>query len=110
MSRLNRHYAARWWKAAGERRNADCEAVTVRLAKSSAFATESSEPSDLATPAATKLSDRRLYSREIIHNPEVNEQIAALGIKNLARQRQRSRGEQSGGGRRGHRARLLAPT
>jgi 4-hydroxy-3-methylbut-2-enyl diphosphate reductase len=58
--------------------------VTVRLAKQFGFCYGVERAIDLAYAAAKVFTDRRLFILgEIIHNPEVNEQIAALGIKNL---------------------------
>ncbi len=61
-----------------------CEGVTVRLAKQFGFCYGVERAIDLAYAAAKVFTNRRLFILgEIIHNPEVNEQIAALGIKNL---------------------------
>src|SRR5213083_1847117 len=61
-----------------------CEGVTVRLAKQFGFCYGVERAIDLAYAAAKVFKDRRLFILgEIIHNPEVNEQIAALGIRNL---------------------------
>lgn len=61
-----------------------CDGVTVRLAKQFGFCYGVERAIDLAYAAAKVFTDRRLFILgEIIHNPEVNEQIAALGIKNL---------------------------
>ncbi len=61
-----------------------CEGVTVRLAKQFGFCYGVERAIDLAYAAAKVFKDRRLFILgEIIHNPEVNEQIAALGIKNV---------------------------
>src|SRR6187402_2517218 len=58
--------------------------VTVRLAKQFGFCYGVERAIDLAYAAAKVFKDRRLFILgEIIHNPEVNEQIVALGIKNL---------------------------
>ena len=58
--------------------------VTVKLAKQFGFCYGVERAIDLAYAAAKVFSDRRLYILgEIIHNPEVNEQIHALGIRNL---------------------------
>ncbi len=60
------------------------DGVTVRLAKQFGFCYGVERAIDLAYAAAKVFNDRRLFILgEIIHNPEVNEQIAALGIKNL---------------------------
>src|SRR5687768_12620098 len=60
------------------------EGVTVRLAKQFGFCYGVERAIDLAYAAAKVFDGRRLFILgEIIHNPEVNEQIAALGIKNL---------------------------
>ncbi len=61
-----------------------CEGLTVRLAKQFGFCYGVERAIDLAYAAAKVFTNRRLFILgEIIHNPEVNEQIAALGIKNL---------------------------
>src|SRR6187397_780906 len=61
-----------------------CGGLTVRLAKQFGFCYGVERAIDLAYAAAKVFHDRRLFILgEIIHNPEVNEQIAALGIKNL---------------------------
>ncbi|HSI14050.1 MAG TPA: 4-hydroxy-3-methylbut-2-enyl diphosphate reductase [Chthoniobacter sp.] len=63
-----------------------CGGVTVRLAKQFGFCYGVERAIDLAYAAAKVFRDqgRRLFILgEIIHNPEVNEQIVALGIKNL---------------------------
>lgn len=58
--------------------------VTVRLAKQFGFCYGVERAIDLAYAASKVFKDRRLFILgEIIHNPEVNEQISALGIKNL---------------------------
>jgi 4-hydroxy-3-methylbut-2-enyl diphosphate reductase len=58
--------------------------VTVRLAKQFGFCYGVERAIDLAYAAAKVFGDRRLFILgEIIHNPEVNEQIVALGIRNL---------------------------
>src|SRR5215204_2696800 len=60
------------------------DGLTVRLAKQFGFCYGVERAIDLAYAAAKVFTDRRLFILgEIIHNPEVNEQIAALGIKNL---------------------------
>ncbi len=60
------------------------EGVTVKLAKQFGFCYGVERAIDLAYAAAKVFPDRRLFILgEIIHNPEVNEQIRALGIKNL---------------------------
>ena len=61
-----------------------CDGLTVRLAKQFGFCYGVERAIDLAYAAAKVFTDRRLFILgEIIHNPEVNEQIATLGIKNL---------------------------
>ncbi len=61
-----------------------CEGVTVRLAKQFGFCYGVERAIDLAYAAAKVFQDRRLFILgEIIHNPEVNLQIAELGIRNL---------------------------
>ncbi len=58
--------------------------VTVRLAKQFGFCYGVERAIDLAYAAGKVFKGRRLYILgEIIHNPEVNEQIRSLGIKNL---------------------------
>src|SRR5215213_1335951 len=60
------------------------EGVTVRLAKQFGFCYGVERAIDLAYAAARVFQDRRLFILgEIIHNPEVNRQIAELGIKNI---------------------------
>ena len=61
--------------------------VTVRLAKQFGFCYGVERAIDLAYAARKVFQDRRLFIvGEIIHNPEVNEQISSLGIKNLTGQ------------------------
>lgn len=61
--------------------------VTVRLAKQFGFCYGVERAIDLAYAARKVFKDQRLFILgEIIHNPEVNEQIRALGIKNLTGQ------------------------
>ena len=58
--------------------------VTVRLAKQFGFCYGVERAIDLAYAAAKVFHDRRIFILgEIIHNPEVNHQIAELGIKNI---------------------------
>jgi 4-hydroxy-3-methylbut-2-enyl diphosphate reductase len=58
--------------------------VTVRLAKQFGFCYGVERAIDLAYAARKVFADQRLFILgEIIHNPEVNEQIRALGIRNL---------------------------
>ena len=58
--------------------------LTVRLAKQFGFCYGVERAIDLAYAARKVFQDRRLYIvGEIIHNPEVNEQISSLGIRNL---------------------------
>ena len=58
--------------------------VTVRLAKQFGFCYGVERAIDLAYAAGKVFKDRRLFILgEIVHNPEVNEQIRSLGIKNL---------------------------
>src|SRR5580765_7572112 len=60
------------------------QGVTIKLAKQFGFCYGVEHAIDLAYAAAKVFTDRRLFILgEIIHNPEVNEQIRALGIKNL---------------------------
>jgi 4-hydroxy-3-methylbut-2-enyl diphosphate reductase len=61
-----------------------CDGVTVRLAKQFGFCYGVERAIDLAYAARKVFADRRVFILgEIIHNPEVNEQIRALGIRNL---------------------------
>ena len=58
--------------------------VTVKLAKQFGFCYGVERAIDLAYAAAKVFAGRRIFILgEIIHNPEVNEQIQALGIRNL---------------------------
>ena len=58
--------------------------VTVKLAKQFGFCYGVERAIDLAYAAAKVFQDRRLFILgEIIHNPEVNEQIRSLCIRNL---------------------------
>lgn len=58
--------------------------VVVRLAKQFGFCYGVERAIDLAYAARKVFKDRRLFILgEIIHNPEVNEQISSLGIRNL---------------------------
>ena len=58
--------------------------VTIKLAKQFGFCYGVERAIDLAYAAAKVFTNRRLFILgEIIHNPEVNDQIRALGIKNL---------------------------
>src|SRR5438094_10407353 len=58
--------------------------VTVRLAKQFGFCYGVERAIDLAYAARKVFRDRRLFIvGEIIHNQEVNHQIASLGIRNL---------------------------
>jgi 4-hydroxy-3-methylbut-2-enyl diphosphate reductase len=58
--------------------------VTVKLAKQFGFCYGVERAIDLAYAAAKVFADRRIFILgEIIHNPEVNEQIRELGIQNL---------------------------
>src|ERR1700679_833386 len=62
----------------------ECGGVRVRLAKQFGFCYGVERAINLAYAAAKVFQDRRLFILgEIIHNPEVKEQIVALGIKNL---------------------------
>ena len=79
-------------EAAGGRRDALRGEVTVKLAKQFGFCYGVERAIDLAYAAAKVFTDRRLFILgEIIHNPEVNEQIRALGIKNLIGQNAEAR-------------------
>lgn len=56
--------------------------LTVRLAKEFGFCYGVERAIDLAYAAAKVFKDRNMYILgEIIHNPEVNEQVRAMGIK-----------------------------
>ncbi len=58
--------------------------TTVRLAKEFGFCYGVERAIDLAYAARKVFKDRQLFIvGEIIHNPEVNHQIASLGIRNL---------------------------
>src|SRR6476469_9070709 len=58
--------------------------TTVRLAKQFVFCYGVERAIDLAYAAHKVFRDKRLFILgEIIHNPEVNEQIRSMGIKNL---------------------------
>ena len=58
--------------------------ITVRLAKEFGFCYGVERAIDLAYAARKVFKDRRLFILgEIIHNPEVNDQISSLGIRNL---------------------------
>jgi 4-hydroxy-3-methylbut-2-enyl diphosphate reductase len=58
--------------------------VTVKLAKQFGFCYGVERAIDLAYAARKVFNDRRVFILgEIIHNPEVNGQIAEMGIKNL---------------------------
>src|SRR5471030_2864589 len=60
------------------------QGVTIKLAKQFGFCYGVERAIDLAYAAAKVFTKQRLFILgEIIHNPEVNEQIRALGIKNL---------------------------
>lgn len=61
-----------------------CDGVTVRLAKQFGFCYGVERAIDLAYAARKVFHDRRVFILgEIIHNPEVNEQIRAMDIRNL---------------------------
>src|SRR5437016_1217990 len=61
-----------------------CGDIVVRLEKQFGFCYGVERAIDLAYAARKVFKDRRLFIvGEIIHNPEVNEQISSLGIKNL---------------------------
>jgi 4-hydroxy-3-methylbut-2-enyl diphosphate reductase len=61
-----------------------CQGVTVRLAKQFGFCYGVERAIDLAYAARKVFHDKRLFILgEIIHNPEVNGQIRAMGIRNL---------------------------
>ncbi|MEI6280103.1 MAG: 4-hydroxy-3-methylbut-2-enyl diphosphate reductase, partial [Verrucomicrobiae bacterium] len=58
--------------------------TTIRLAKQFGFCYGVERAIDLAYAAAKVFSDRRIFLLgEIIHNPDVNAQMAALGIRHL---------------------------
>ncbi len=61
-----------------------CGGLTIRLAKQFGFCYGVERAIDLAYAAAKVFEGKRLFILgEIIHNPEVNEQIRALGIQNI---------------------------
>lgn len=61
-----------------------CGATTVRLAKEFGFCYGVERAIDLAYAARRVFRDERIFILgEIIHNPEVNTQIRAMGIRNL---------------------------
>lgn len=61
-----------------------CAGVTVHLAKQFGFCYGVERAIDLAYAARKVFRDRQVYILgEIIHNPEVNEQIRAMDIRNL---------------------------
>src|SRR4029453_13841403 len=61
--------------------------LTVRLAKQFGFCYGVERAIDLAYAARKVFKDRRLFIvGEVLHNPEVKEQISAVGLKNLAGQ------------------------
>lgn len=65
-----------------------CDGLTVRLAKQFGFCYGVERAIDLAYAARRVFKDRRVFILgEIIHNPEVNRQIAEMGIKNLVEPR-----------------------
>ncbi len=65
-----------------------CEGLTVRLAKQFGFCYGVERAIDLAYAARRVFQNRRVFILgEIIHNPEVNRQIAEMGIKNLVEPR-----------------------
>src|SRR3981081_2616495 len=71
--------------------------TTVRLAKQFGFCYGVERAIDLAYAAHKVFQDRRLFIvGEIIHNPEVNEQISSLGIKNLLGQNRQANIEDLG--------------
>ncbi|MCS7063542.1 MAG: 4-hydroxy-3-methylbut-2-enyl diphosphate reductase [Methylacidiphilales bacterium] len=58
--------------------------LTVKLAKAFGFCYGVERAIDLAYAAAKVFKDRRIFLLgEIIHNPEVNDQLAAMGIQTL---------------------------
>src|SRR4051812_11694206 len=62
----------------------ECEGLTVKLAKQFGFCYGVERAIDLAYAARKVFQNQRVFIiGEIIHNPEVNEQIRAMGIKNL---------------------------
>lgn len=61
-----------------------CQGVSIRLAKQFGFCYGVERAIDLAYAAHKVFKDRRLFILgEIIHNPDVNEQIHNFGIRNL---------------------------
>ncbi len=62
----------------------DAPGITIKLARQFGFCYGVERAIDLAYAARKVLPDRKLYILgEIIHNPEVNDQLRALGIKFL---------------------------
>src|SRR6058998_2284181 len=60
------------------------QGLTVKLAKEFGFCYGVERAIDLAYAARKSFPDQPIYILgEIIHNPEVNDQIRAMGIKNL---------------------------
>ena len=60
------------------------QGVTIKLAKQFGFCYGVERAIDLAYAARKVFNERNVFILgEIIHNPEVNEQIAAMGIRNL---------------------------
>ncbi len=61
-----------------------CDGLTIKLAKQFGFCYGVERAIDLAYAARKVFQENRVFILgEIIHNPEVNEQIRAMGIKNL---------------------------
>jgi len=85
QAQVERHYRSE--VAAGQHAAGgvlSCGGVSVRLAKQFGFCYGVERAIDLAYAARKVFTDRKLFILgEIIHNPEVNEQIRALGIRNL---------------------------
>ena len=62
----------------------ECDGLRIRLAKQFGFCYGVERAIDLAYAARRVFQDRRVFILgEIIHNPEVNEQIRTMGVQNL---------------------------
>lgn len=89
MTQVQAQVESHYWSAVVDRIRANggtltAAGVTVKLAKQFGFCYGVERAIDLAYAAAKVFTERRLHILgEIIHNPEVNEQIHALGIRNL---------------------------
>ncbi|MFH1067298.1 MAG: 4-hydroxy-3-methylbut-2-enyl diphosphate reductase [bacterium] len=81
------HYRSRvvdYIRSAGSSLSAN--GLTVKLAKAFGFCYGVERAIDLAYAAAKHFPDRRIFLLgEIIHNPEVNEQLREMGVRSLSR-------------------------